>query len=93
MLYPATTLGSAILIARDMATGYGPDHTNAEAATVIQYPDLRLAVLPSAEYARLRESSQHGGMTPLLSFLPRGGLDVHRAAFEGVGDALTNHPR
>lgn len=85
MIRPASTLGDAILLARDLAA-------EAEAATVIQYADdLRLAVIPSHEYALLRENRAAGGMEPLLSFLPNGGLDVHRASFEGIGDALRNH--
>lgn len=93
MIRPADTLGSAILLARDMARGWDGEDTPTP-ATVVQYADdLRLAVIPSEEYAKLRERSMHGGLVPLLSFLPHGGLDVHRASFEGIGDALRNHTR
>lgn len=86
----ATTLGNAILIARDVAMGNG--YPKAEPATVVQYTDdLRLAVIPSHEFALMRENAMTGGIVPLLSFLPHGGLDVHRASFEGIVDALSNH--
>jgi hypothetical protein len=81
----AETLGDAILRARDGALG-GEGHT-------VAIRDEQFCVIKSAEYARLRETQQHGGITPLISFLPRGGIDVHRASFEPIKTALINHER
>lgn len=80
----AATLGDAIVQARTLTLDTNEGHT-------IAIRRGRFCVLPSAHYARLRETSMHGGITPLVSFLPHGGLDVHRASFEPIKAALLNH--
>jgi hypothetical protein len=83
----ATTLGGAILRARDLAreTGRG--------CTVALRSDGEFCTIASHEYAVLRENSEGRDLEPLLSFLPHGGLDVHRASFEPLAAALLQHER
>lgn len=80
-----TTLGDAILRARTLTLSTGEGHT------VALRGDADFCVMPSANYARLRETSMHGGIEPLLSFLPRGGIDVHRASFQPIAKAMLAH--
>lgn len=83
----ALTLGGAILRARTRALDGG------EGQTVVLRHDGEFCTIPSAEYARLREQSLHGGIDPLLSFLPNGGIDVHRASFAPIATHLLTHER
>ena len=86
----ALTLGEAILRARDHARDTG------EAMTVALcgHGDAsEFCTIPSHEYALLREHGQSGDIAPLVSFLPRGGIDVHRASFEPIASALLQHER
>jgi hypothetical protein len=81
------TLGGAILHARDHARDTG------EGCTVALRSDGEFCTIASHEYAVLRENGEARDLDPLLSFLPRGGLDVHRASFEPLATALLQHER
>lgn len=79
------TLGEALVSGRrgTLATG--------EAYTVVEDGGEFMA-MPSREYAVLRENNAHVGITPVVSFLPGGTIDVHRPAFAGVATAMLDHP-
>lgn len=83
---PHATLGDAILRARNHMLDTG------EGCTVV-LADHVFCTIASARYAALRERGESRGLDPLFSFLPNGGLDVHRASFEPLGAALANHTR
>lgn len=79
------TLGEAILSGRrgTLATG--------EAYTVVE-DGGEFKAMPSREYAVLRENNAHVGITPVVSFLPTGGIDVHRPSFTEIATAMLDHP-
>lgn len=91
MVLHAASLGDAILKARDLVVGTAITKDGTRASwTVVQYNTLagadrlRFGVIAAEGYAALREQGAHDHLTPLLSFLPHGGLDVHKASFEGL---------
>lgn len=82
----AVTLGDAILIARQQMLDSGTGHS-------VCVRHERWCVVASEWLADKRERNITTGITPLLSFLPNGGLDAHRASFEPIAMALVNHTR
>lgn len=79
------TLGDALVSGRrgTLATG--------EAYTVVE-DGGEFKAMPSREYAVLRENNAHVGVLPVVSFLPSGTIDVHRAAFTEIATAMLDHP-
>lgn len=74
-------LNDAIVVARALLAESG------EAQTVL-VEDGEFTVLTSHEYAVLHENFADGALMPVLSFLPSGGVDAARPAFQPLADAL-----